>query len=544
MQAPLQARNDTDAAQTDSTRTVAQKRVLADNRPEAVAQRKLAEMMNNSPRGLQQRALSDAIHNARMVAQRREMNALFGGALGPQGDGAMSSETSPAQRVERPNDTGLPDQLKSGIESLSGMSMDHVTVHYNSDKPAQLQAHAYAQGTEIHLGAGQERHLPHEAWHVVQQAQGRVKPTVQMAGGVGLNDDARLENEATAMGNRAMQFMRQSGTGRRSASRNAGIAPAGPIQRVAGVIQRLAPPELNDMRHYYRMIENRIPANWANRLAILREVPQLSQEVATWRLNRQRADNSWHDWRNAYDILDGGGQIAHPPSAAAMAAASNRMIQYFNAFNAVHGLLIDNGLADVKRQLVDTHYVDAGAPAIPGFNHAFYAANADETLAAFKIRVRTNITAYFTAGEAAWLAGAGYGGNDPVVVQLLPLTTPAGTNYGIHWTLFHNNLGALAALRVNALPTAILAALVPSGAGDQGVHVSLEVPLVGDAKPRVFGRPADPVTRTRNGHNLPAGISWADMAARLDAQNLFQRNRVIAWANVRIGHIRPGWGAH
>ncbi|WP_298409085.1 hypothetical protein, partial [Janthinobacterium sp.] len=73
MQAPLQARNDSDAAQTDTIRTVAQKRGLADNRPEAVAQRKLAEMMNNSPRVLQQRALSDAIHNsARMVAQRHE----------------------------------------------------------------------------------------------------------------------------------------------------------------------------------------------------------------------------------------------------------------------------------------------------------------------------------------------------------------------------------------------------------------------------------------------------------------------------------------
>jgi hypothetical protein len=34
------------------------------------------------------------------------------------------------------NQTGLPDQLKTGIESLSGMSMDSVKVHYNSTKPA------------------------------------------------------------------------------------------------------------------------------------------------------------------------------------------------------------------------------------------------------------------------------------------------------------------------------------------------------------------------------------------------------------------------
>lgn len=35
----------------------------------------------------------------------------------------------------------------------------------------------YSQGTDIHIGPGQEKHLPHEAWHVVQQKQGRVKPT-------------------------------------------------------------------------------------------------------------------------------------------------------------------------------------------------------------------------------------------------------------------------------------------------------------------------------------------------------------------------------
>ena len=57
--------------------------------------------------------------------------------------------------------------------------MDDVKVHYNSDKPTKLGAHAYAQGTDIHLGKGQEKHLPHEAWHVVQQKEGRVKPTVQ-----------------------------------------------------------------------------------------------------------------------------------------------------------------------------------------------------------------------------------------------------------------------------------------------------------------------------------------------------------------------------
>ena len=109
----------------------------------------------------------------------------------------------PVQR--KANTTGLPDQLKTGIESLSGMSMDHVQVHRDSDRPARVDALAFAQGSEIHLGPGQEQHLPHEAWHVMQQAQGRVAPTQQMKRDGALNDDAALEAEADEMGARAMQ---------------------------------------------------------------------------------------------------------------------------------------------------------------------------------------------------------------------------------------------------------------------------------------------------------------------------------------------------
>lgn len=108
---------------------------------------------------------------------------------------------------------GLPAQLQSNMESLSGMSLDDVNVHTNSAKPAQLKAHAYAQGTDIHLGPGQEKHLPHEAWHVVQQKQGRVKPTTAAAPvqaksqtSVPVNDNAGLEKEADVMGAKAMQM--------------------------------------------------------------------------------------------------------------------------------------------------------------------------------------------------------------------------------------------------------------------------------------------------------------------------------------------------
>ncbi|WP_374148154.1 DUF4157 domain-containing protein [Sphingomonas sp. 28-63-12] len=123
---------------------------------------------------------------------------------------AMAESLNQAPPVQRlrdmapPSDPGgLPSGLRAGIESLSGVSMAGVQVHRNSAMPAQLNALAYAKGRDIHLGPGQEQHLPHEAWHVVQQAQGRVQPTTQLKQGVPVNDDAGLEHEADIMGARA-----------------------------------------------------------------------------------------------------------------------------------------------------------------------------------------------------------------------------------------------------------------------------------------------------------------------------------------------------
>ncbi len=110
---------------------------------------------------------------------------------------------------KKENKTGLPNNLKSGMENLSGINLDSVKVHYNSSKPASVQAHAFAQGSDIHLALGQEKHLPHELGHVVQQAKGQVKPTTTV-GGVAVNDSPKLESEATKMGSKALQMKEQN----------------------------------------------------------------------------------------------------------------------------------------------------------------------------------------------------------------------------------------------------------------------------------------------------------------------------------------------
>ncbi|HEU0084695.1 MAG TPA: DUF4157 domain-containing protein, partial [Bradyrhizobium sp.] len=151
----------------------------------------------------------------------------------PIGDVVQRKATpgSDGHGYRAPNRTGLPDRLKAGVEALSGLSMDRVRVHYNSDKPAQLDALAYAQGTDIHVAPGQQRHLPHEAWHVVQQAQGRVRPTGRLTSGVEVNDDAGLEAEADRV---------QSKSGVADSRRPAAggqVAPAAPAS--PGVVQRI-----------------------------------------------------------------------------------------------------------------------------------------------------------------------------------------------------------------------------------------------------------------------------------------------------------------
>ena len=106
---------------------------------------------------------------------------------------------------QKRNETGMSDNLKAGIEDLSGFAMDDVRVPDNSPEPATVQALAYTQGTDIYVAPGQEQHLPHEAWHVAQQMAGRVEPTTEVSG-LPVNDCIELEHEADVMGARANNY--------------------------------------------------------------------------------------------------------------------------------------------------------------------------------------------------------------------------------------------------------------------------------------------------------------------------------------------------
>ncbi len=222
-------KNQTDApAKTATNPERSEAYQLEDLREETVTQRKLKTMMQHSDAQSSMSRLQSAIQNSphatrfsqlqnnidnspRMQAQRKSMDlnqhrspTQFAGlnindepeleheadvmgakaaALGHQSvTQQLKEDASKPTSNTQGNDplTGFPNLLKAGFTAM-GHDINP-TVHYNSNKPAQLNAFAYAQGNDIHLGAGQERYLPHEAWHVLQQRQGRVASTAQFFG--------------------------------------------------------------------------------------------------------------------------------------------------------------------------------------------------------------------------------------------------------------------------------------------------------------------------------------------------------------------------
>ena len=209
---------------------------FVDNRPDSVSQRKLQKMANNSPRVKQLRAFQDMANNSLQAKQAAQLQSMA--------DDHSSRQQHPVQKKE--NNTGLPDNLKSGIENLSDYLMDDVRVHYNSDKPAQLQAHAYAQGTDIHLASSQEKQLPHEAWHVVQQKQGRVKPTMQKKGKVNINDDTALEKEADMMGAKALNIV---------LGKNEGVEDTKAIESIKSPVSQLRSKSIKKAKKRIRRVQ-------------------------------------------------------------------------------------------------------------------------------------------------------------------------------------------------------------------------------------------------------------------------------------------------
>ncbi|NOY84874.1 MAG: DUF4157 domain-containing protein [Nitrospirae bacterium] len=136
-------------------------------------------------------------NSAFVVAQRTAQRRCFGDAT-----------MQPLQKKE--NKTGMPDDVKAGMEATHKADFSDVQIHPSSAKAPEVGALAYTQGTDIHFAPGQfspntttgKSLLGHELTHVVQQREGRVAPTTEV-NGMPVNDNPGLEKEADDFGKKA-----------------------------------------------------------------------------------------------------------------------------------------------------------------------------------------------------------------------------------------------------------------------------------------------------------------------------------------------------
>jgi hypothetical protein len=139
----------------------------------------------------------------------------------------MKSEEEELQTKEEPGSSGtktdMPDDVQNKMEYSFGVDFSDVDIHKDSPQAPSLGALAYTQGNDVHFAPGQynpgsqkgQELLGHELTHVVQQREGRVKPTNKQQSsyakasevneGMSVNTDPALEKEADEQGKQAAQ---------------------------------------------------------------------------------------------------------------------------------------------------------------------------------------------------------------------------------------------------------------------------------------------------------------------------------------------------
>ena len=107
----------------------------------------------------------------------------------------------PNQEAHRePGGMPLPPTIQKEYEKKSGVPLDDVRVHYNSEKPDRTNADAYAYGSNIFMRSAANILLEHEIGHVIQQKLGMVSP-MQTIGTTPISTSDRLERTANSLGN-------------------------------------------------------------------------------------------------------------------------------------------------------------------------------------------------------------------------------------------------------------------------------------------------------------------------------------------------------
>ncbi len=171
------------------------------------------ELLQGKSAAQKQAEEEEELMQGKFAAQRQPledeelMQGKFAAQMQPEEDEELMQGKFTTQMQPNENRTGMPDELKASMESTLSTDLSDVRVHPDSGKAIEVGALAYTQGSDVHFAPGQfkpessagQQLLGHELTHVVQQGQGRVKPTGEVAG-LPVNDSPALENEADEMG--------------------------------------------------------------------------------------------------------------------------------------------------------------------------------------------------------------------------------------------------------------------------------------------------------------------------------------------------------
>ncbi len=145
------------------------------------------------------------------------------GTVDRDGSSALRASTSGSR---------MPKAVRNKMETAFGTDFSDVRISQGIEA-SSIGALAFTQGDDIHFAPGQydpssqsgQKLLGHELTHVVQQREGRVRPTAQTKG-FAINDDPALEAEADRAGGQAVSGERVDYRREPSALRDVSVAVA------------------------------------------------------------------------------------------------------------------------------------------------------------------------------------------------------------------------------------------------------------------------------------------------------------------------------
>ncbi|MEM7102180.1 MAG: DUF4157 domain-containing protein [Bacteroidota bacterium] len=153
--------------------------------------------------GLQQEGIAESVGGILEEQEQQKEKTI-----GEESQNPTTASKPTAQK--KGNKTGMPDGVKSKMETAFQSDFSNVKMIPNSNKAFDIGAQAFAQGNEVHFAPGKfnpnthegQELIGHELAHINQQQEGRVQANSQLKGQP-FNDQSNLEKEAEQSGKKA-----------------------------------------------------------------------------------------------------------------------------------------------------------------------------------------------------------------------------------------------------------------------------------------------------------------------------------------------------